>query len=74
MLAALGFANDVRGKLQSHGGGGVQDVHYNDHDYYFEKRDALDALYVGLTSEVAPVRQRARSKMRKGLLAPDEGS
>lgn len=74
MLAALGFANDVRGKLQSHGGGGVQDVHYNDHDYYFEKRDALEALYVGLTSEVAPVRQRARSKVRKGLLALDEGS
>lgn len=74
MLAALGFANDVRGKLQSHGSGGVQDMHYNDHDYYFEKRDALEALYGGLTAEVAPVRRRGSFGARRSGLAPDGGS
>lgn len=73
MLAALGFANDVRGKLQSHGAGGVQDAHYNDHDYYFEKRDALEALYAGLTADVAPVRQRSRPKARRSGPSPEEG-
>lgn len=66
MLATLGFHNDVRGKLQSHGNGGVQDSHYNGHDYYFEKLDALEALYGGLTAAVAPVRRRALYKPRSG--------
>ncbi len=43
-LASLGISREVRAQLQSHGLGGVQDRHYDDHDYLVEKRAALQAL------------------------------
>lgn len=42
MLAALGVSSDVRAQIQSHGLGGVQQRHYDRHDYMPEKRRALD--------------------------------
>ncbi|GAB3653200.1 site-specific integrase [Ramlibacter alkalitolerans] len=44
MLAAAGVTKHVRGQLQSHGIGGVQDQHYDAHEYLPEKRKALDLL------------------------------
>ena len=41
MLAALKVSSDVRAQLQSHGLGGVQQRHYDRHDYMLEKRQAL---------------------------------
>jgi hypothetical protein len=43
MLAALGVSRDVRAQIQSHGLGGVQQRHYDRHDYMAEKRAALEA-------------------------------
>jgi integrase len=43
MLAALGVNRDVRAQLQSHGLSGVQDRHYDRHDYIPEKARALEA-------------------------------
>lgn len=44
-LAALGVSKDIRGHLQSHGLGGVQDKHYDRYEYLDEKRAALQSLY-----------------------------
>ena len=43
MLAAMGISKDVRAQLLSHGLGGVQDRHYDQHSYMTEKRQALQA-------------------------------
>lgn len=43
MLAAMGISKDVRAQLLSHGLGGVQGRHYDQHDYMVEKRNALQA-------------------------------
>lgn len=40
-LASLGVSKDHRAQLQSHGLSGVQNKHYDRHDYMREKRDAL---------------------------------
>ncbi|MBI3143749.1 MAG: hypothetical protein HYZ18_00480 [Pseudogulbenkiania sp.] len=42
MLAELGVSKDIRARVLSHGIGGVQDTHYDMHDYLAEKRTALD--------------------------------
>jgi len=42
MMAALGVSKDIRAQLQSHGLGGVQDRHYDRHEYMEEKRIALE--------------------------------
>jgi hypothetical protein len=42
MLASLGVSREVRAQLQSHGLGGVQQRHYDRHDYMQEKRAALE--------------------------------
>jgi len=44
-LAALGIPKETRAHLQSHGLSGVQDRHYNVHDYAGEKLGALERLY-----------------------------
>lgn len=44
-LAAAGVSKDIRGHLQSHGLGGVQDKHYDRYQYLDEKLDALQTLY-----------------------------
>ena len=41
MLAALKVPSDVRARLLSHGLGGVQNRHYDRHDYAAEKKAAL---------------------------------
>lgn len=43
MLAAMGISKDVRAQLLSHGLGGVQGRHYDQHEYMDEKRNALQA-------------------------------
>jgi integrase len=42
-LAAMGISKDTRAQLLSHGLGGVQDRHYDQHSYMTEKRAALVA-------------------------------
>lgn len=42
MLASLKVPSDVRAQLLSHGLGGVQNRHYDRHDYALEKKQALD--------------------------------
>lgn len=44
-LAALGISKEVRAQLLSHGISGVQDKHYDRHDYLKEKKDALIKLH-----------------------------
>lgn len=41
LLAGLGVSSDVRAQIQSHGLGGIQQRHYDRHDYSTEKRRAL---------------------------------
>jgi hypothetical protein len=41
MLAKLGTGPNIRGEVQSHGLGGVQKRHYDQHDYLEEKRAML---------------------------------
>lgn len=43
-LAAAGVPKEIRAQLQSHGLGGLQDRHYDRHDYLAEKRAALEKL------------------------------
>jgi integrase len=42
MLAGLKVSSDVRAQLLSHGLGGVQQRHYNMHEYALEKKQALE--------------------------------
>jgi integrase len=44
LLSAMGVTSDVRAQLLSHGLGGVQNRHYDKHEYMDEKRRALEAL------------------------------
>lgn len=43
MMARMGISKDVRAHILSHGLGGVQARHYDQHDYADEKRRALEA-------------------------------
>jgi hypothetical protein len=43
-LAGQRVSKDTRGRLQSHGVGGVQDAHYDGHDYMDVKTEALQLL------------------------------
>jgi integrase len=75
MLASLGVSSDVRAQLQSHGLGGIQQRHYDRHDYMIEKRQALELwarhierLKVGESAAVVPIgRPRASRKGRSHL-------
>ncbi len=59
-LAKLGISKDIRAQLQSHGLGGVQDRHYDKHDYLHQKQMTLatwsDYLAGSLTTETTPLR------------------
>ena len=48
MLAKMGISKDLRAQIQSHGLSGIQDKHYDKHDYINEKRAALTAWNVRL--------------------------
>ncbi len=54
-LAGAGVSMEVRGQLQSHGLGGVQNRHYDRHDYMAEKTAALETLERMLAQEAATV-------------------
>jgi integrase len=43
MLASMGISKDLRAQVLSHGLGGVQDRHYDRHEYLAEKRKVLKA-------------------------------
>lgn len=45
LLASARISTDTRGRLQSHGISGVQQRHYDGHDYMVEKRHALETLF-----------------------------
>jgi integrase len=45
MLARMGVSKDIRAQLLSHGLGGVQQRHYDRHEYFDEKRAALKAWH-----------------------------
>lgn len=66
-LAALGVTMEVRAQLQSHGLGGVQNRHYDRHDYLTEKRDALAMLHelvTGKRGKVVALRGRGADYSR----------
>lgn len=62
MLASLGVSRDVRAQIQSHGLGGIQQRHYDRHDYMREKLAALEQWGAYLRAlrdqQVAPLAQR----------------
>jgi integrase len=66
-LAAARVPIHIRGQLQSHGLGGVQERSYDAHEYLAEKRAALDALHALLErkdsarSNVTPIGGRKRA-------------
>lgn len=49
LLAKYKFSENVRGRLQSHGMGGIQNRHYDGHDYIEEKKEMLEKLQLVLT-------------------------
>ena len=58
LLAAAGISKDVRAQLQSHGLSGIQDRHYDHHDYLKEKELAIQTLYrilSGKASKIIPI-------------------
>lgn len=60
-LAAMGESDEARAQLQSHGLGGVQNRHYNLHQYADEKRNALLKLFdlvSGELASVSPIRRK----------------
>jgi integrase len=50
LLSKHKFSEDLRGRLQSHGISGVQNRHYDGHDYMDEKREMLQKLHEILES------------------------
>jgi len=60
LLSSQSVSPQDRGRLQSHGIGGVQQIHYDAYDGFWEKFDALVVLHDALTSETAPEPRRAR--------------
>lgn len=67
-LSAEGVSEGVRAQLQSHGLGGIQNRHYDRHDYEAEKREALEILYrlvSGQSATVTPIK-RARARKASG--------
>lgn len=68
LLARAAVGKEARGRLQSHGVGGVQDSNYNAYDYLLEKLEALETLehWLTATPEVELEKQRAaRAAARK---------
>jgi hypothetical protein len=50
LLAGLKVSSDVRAQVQSHGLGGVQQRHYDHHEYVLEKKQALEKWARHLTA------------------------
>lgn len=66
-MAALGISKDVRAQIQSHGLGGVQDRHYDRHEYMAEKRSTLEvwAAHLAGTKHGKVVEFGARRRSRQ---------
>lgn len=63
-LAAAGVPKQIRGQLQSHGLSGIQDRHYDRHEYLPEKRAALETLnrlLTGKTATVTSIRRKLKA-------------
>jgi integrase len=58
VLAGMGVSRETRAQIQSHGLGGVQQRHYDRHDYMTEKRNALKA-WVRRLRDVAREKKKA---------------
>ncbi len=71
LLASAGVSADIRGRLQSHGIGGVQARHYDGHDYLPEKRKALETLYRLLQKAEPATRQKRPSHRTASARIPD---
>lgn len=54
MFSKMGISKDVKKHVLSHGFGGVQDVHYDKHDYFDEKKAVLDAWAAKLEALTTP--------------------
>ena len=67
MLAAMGISKDTRAQLLSHGLGGVQGRHYDQHEYMDEKRNALQAW-----AEALPLAQALVKDLRWRVLYEDD--
>lgn len=52
LLASRQVPKDYRGRLQSHGIGGVQDAAYDGYDYMWEKEQALRTLHDALDGDI----------------------
>lgn len=68
-LARLGVSREIRDRILNHKDSSVGAVHYNRHDYLFEKRAALEAwasklsqIVSGKKSTVTPLRRRETHK------------
>ena len=66
VLASMGIGKDMRAQLLSHGISGVQDRHYDQHEYMAEKRKALRAWEAKLqelaTGQAAPSNVRTLNR------------
>jgi integrase len=62
LMASMGISETVRGHVQSHGLGGVQNRHYDMHKYLKEKRLALLKLSKLLEKLKAEARGKAKSQ------------
>jgi integrase len=63
LLAGMGVSKDIRAQLQSHGLSGVQQRHYDKHEYMDEKRATLSAwenrLFQREATNVIPIMSKA---------------
>jgi integrase len=65
LLAGLKISRDVRAQVQSHGLGGVQQRHYDQHEYVLEKKQALEKWGRHLTALKAGTAGKVLSFERK---------
>jgi len=68
-LAALGVSKDVRAQLLSHGLSGVQQRHYDKHEYMPEKKKALVAWTKKMTALMKAKPQKVAAKRAKRAAA-----
>jgi integrase len=75
MLAKLGTGPNIRGEIQSHGLGGVQKRHYDQHDYLEEKRGALQlwASHLAALKSRTGVGAPSTDNNIRGAAAPSAG-
>ncbi len=65
LLSSAGISKDTRGRLQSHGVGGVQDASYDGHDYLPQKLMALETLYRLLQDSPGTQKPKRETRARR---------